>query len=93
MDNTPLSDALALRATAPAFGGGSPAQPPCSPRHLCRMRHQAAVADTTRPAAPPHERVRLQGDLFEVELEEPDSCSPWSCRSGAPVQSDFDTTA
>jgi hypothetical protein len=46
-----------------------------------------------------HERAQLQGDLFEaaavadLELGEPDGCSPWSCRSGASVQSDFDTTA
>jgi hypothetical protein len=46
-----------------------------------------------------HERAQLQGDLFEaaavadLELGEPDGCSPWSCRSGTPVQSDFDTTA
>ncbi|WP_433888499.1 hypothetical protein [Streptomyces sp. CA-111067] len=29
----------------------------------------------------------------ELELGEPDGCSPWSCRSGAPVQDDFDITA
>lgn len=46
-----------------------------------------------------HERALLQGDLFEaaaeaeLELGEPDGCSPWSCRSGSPVQDDFDITA
>lgn len=46
-----------------------------------------------------HERAAAQVDLsdaiaeVELELGEPDGCSPWSCRSGAPVQDDFDTTA
>jgi hypothetical protein len=46
-----------------------------------------------------HERGRLQGDLSEdgadaeVELGAPDGCSPWSCRSSAPIQDDFDITA
>jgi hypothetical protein len=41
-----------------------------------------------------HERGQLQGTLSEdaadaeVELGEPDGCSPWSCRSGTPVQDD-----
>lgn len=29
----------------------------------------------------------------ELELGEPDGCSPWSCRSGTPVRDDFDVTA
>jgi hypothetical protein len=48
-----------------------------------------------------HERAADQDNLSdalaeakaELELGEPDGCSPWSCRSGAPVQDDFDTTA
>ncbi|WP_073502089.1 adenine nucleotide alpha hydrolase family protein [Actinacidiphila paucisporea] len=48
-----------------------------------------------------HERAAAQDNLSdapaeaeaELELGEPDGCSPWSCRSGVPVQDDFDTTA
>ncbi|SDP40803.1 adenine nucleotide alpha hydrolase family protein [Actinacidiphila guanduensis] len=48
-----------------------------------------------------HERAAAQNNLSdtlaeaeaELELGEPDGCSPWSCRSGAPVQDEFDITA
>lgn len=45
------------------------------------------------------ERAAAQDSLSDAlaeadwELGEPDGCSPWSCRSGAPVQDDFDITA
>ncbi|MFE7124916.1 hypothetical protein [Streptomyces sp. NPDC057617] len=46
-----------------------------------------------------HEWAARQSDVFnsmadtELELGEPDGCSPWSCRSGAPTQADLDLTA
>ena len=44
------------------------------------------------------ERAAAQAGLPEAlveveELGEPEGCSPWSCRSGSPVQDDFDVTA
>lgn len=44
-------------------------------------------------------KVLSLGDIFdaladaELENGEPDGCSPWSCRSGAPVQADIDLAA
>ncbi|WP_323184008.1 hypothetical protein [Streptomyces canus] len=46
-----------------------------------------------------HEWSGRQGDIFDAladaerENGDPDGCSPWSCRSGAPVQADVDLTA
>jgi 3'-phosphoadenosine 5'-phosphosulfate sulfotransferase (PAPS reductase)/FAD synthetase len=63
--------------------------------HLDRLEREVA-----RPAGIPILRVssgNIRDDALEAEAElelgEPDGCSPWSCRSGAPVQDDFDITA
>ncbi|MET9086101.1 hypothetical protein ABZX77_30210 [Streptomyces sp. NPDC004237] len=65
--------------------------------YLHRSRQPLDQAPIDRVTA--HEWSGRQGDIFdaladaELENGDPDGCSPWSCRSGAPVQADVDLTA
>ncbi|MGW7710960.1 hypothetical protein [Streptomyces sp. NPDC054771] len=61
--------------------------------HRSRSRRPLDQAPIDRVTA--HEWSGRQDDIFdavadaELENGEPDGCSPWSCRSGAPVQTDL----
>ena len=76
---------------------GAEGTPLLGQAYLHRSRRPLDQAPIDRVTA--HEWSGRQGDIFDafadVELEngEPDGCSPWSCRSGAPVQADVDLTA
>ncbi|MFC9329062.1 hypothetical protein [Kitasatospora sp. NPDC057015] len=65
--------------------------------YLHRSRRPLDEAPIDRVTA--HEWASRQIDVFdaladaELESGDPDGCSPWSCRSGAPVASEFDLTA
>ncbi|MQS14722.1 hypothetical protein F7Q99_21260 [Streptomyces kaniharaensis] len=65
--------------------------------YLHRSRRPLDQAPIDRVTA--HEWSGRQGDIFdaiadaELENGDADGCSPWSCRSGAPVSAGFDLTA
>ncbi|MEV4555745.1 hypothetical protein AB0K51_01965 [Kitasatospora sp. NPDC049285] len=65
--------------------------------YLHRSRRPLDQAPIDRVTA--HEWSGRQGDIFdaiadaELENGDADGCSPWSCRSGAPVTACFDLTA
>lgn len=62
------------------------------------MRNVFPLIDLGLSRAGCQRLLRERGDALaeaeaELELGDPDGCSPWSCRSGSSVQDDFDITA
>ncbi|MFE9042497.1 hypothetical protein ACFYOG_16455 [Streptomyces sp. NPDC007818] len=80
-------DAAIRSGNARATAEGSPL---LGQAFLHRSRRPLDQAPIDRVTA--HEWAARQGDVFdavadaELENGEPDGCSPWSCRSGAPAQ-------
>ncbi|MEE4543632.1 hypothetical protein V2S66_16835 [Streptomyces sp. V4-01] len=100
-DNSPQEWADVVEFDAAIRAGNARANADGKPLLGTAYLHRSRVPLSEAPIdhVTAHEHASLQGDLFEaaaeadLELGEPDGCSPWSCRSGAPVQDDFDTTA
>ncbi|NEA56587.1 hypothetical protein G3I60_21220 [Streptomyces sp. SID13666] len=84
-------DAATRAGNASATAEGTPL---LSQAYVHRSRRPLDKAPIDRVTA--HERSGRQGDVFdaaadaELELGEPEGCSQWSGRSGAPVQADLD---
>jgi hypothetical protein len=100
-DGSPEERADVVEFDAAARAGNARANADGKPLLSTAFLHRSRVALDQAPIdhITAHERGQLQSSLSEdtadaeVDLGEPDGCSPWSCRSGAPVQDEFDITA